>query len=134
VSQENVEVLRVAFAEMADGDAMAVLRVSDENVRLYPRPEEPGVRPVYEGWEGCMEYFSNWYGQWDAYEISPVEFLDAGDHVVVVLHERGRLERSEIEIKQDFSHSFKLRDRRIIEWRMYDNHDQALDAVGLREG
>ena len=41
--------------------------------------------------------------------------------------------RSAIEIEQEFSHSFRLRDGRIVEWRMYDGQDQALAAVGLRE-
>jgi ketosteroid isomerase-like protein len=133
MSRENVETLRAVAGSAADGDATAWLRAMDPGVRMYPRSEEPGVRSVYEGWEGVMEYMTNWYSQWEEYEVEPVKFLDAGDQVLVVLRERGRMERDGIELEQEFSHSFKLRDGRIVEWRHYDSHQQALEAVGLRE-
>jgi ketosteroid isomerase-like protein len=133
MSSADTEILQAAFAAMADGDATALLRIAAEDVRLYPRPEEPGVRSVYVGWEGWMEYATNWYSQWEEYDLSALEFLDVGDRVIVVLLERGRMQRSGIEIEQEFSHSFTMRDGRIVEWRMYDSHDQALAAVGLRE-
>jgi ketosteroid isomerase-like protein len=131
MSQENVEVLKAVAASAADGDAMAWLRAMDPAVRVYPRPEEPGVLAVYEGWDGVMQYTINWYSQWEDYDVEPVEFLDAGDQVLVVMRERGRLERGGLEVEQEFSHSFKLRDGLVVEWRMYDSHDQALEAVGL---
>jgi ketosteroid isomerase-like protein len=105
----------------------------DPEVRMYPRSEEPGVRTVYEGWDGVMEYLVNWYSQWEDYVVEPVKFLDAGDQVLVVLRERGRMERQDIEIEQEFSHSFRLREGRILEWRHYDSHRQALEAVGLSD-
>jgi ketosteroid isomerase-like protein len=131
MSREHVEILRTVAGEVSDGDAGAWLRAMDPEVRLYPRPEEPGVRRVYEGWDGVMEYMVNWFGQWDDYVADPVEFLDADDQVLVVFRERGRMERGGIEIEQDFSYSFRIRDGLIVEWRAYDSHEQALAAVGL---
>jgi ketosteroid isomerase-like protein len=133
MSREDVETLRAVARSAAEGDATAWLRALDPDVRMYPRSEEPGVRAVYEGWDGVMEYMLNWYGQWDDYEFEPVTFLDAGDEVLVVLRERGRLERQGIEVEMEFSHSFKLQEGRIVEWRHYDSHQQALEAVGLVE-
>jgi ketosteroid isomerase-like protein len=132
MSEENVELLRGVFEATAKGDAGAWLRAMDPRVRLYPRSEEPGVRGLYEGWDGVMEYMVNWYSQWDDYEAEPVEFVDAGDDVLVVIRERGRMGQSEIEIEEKFSHSFKLEAGRIVEWRHYDSNEQALEALGLR--
>jgi ketosteroid isomerase-like protein len=131
MSREDVEALRAVANSAAEGDATAWLRAMDPEVRVYPRSEEPGVRSLYEGWDGVMEYMTNWYSQWEDYEVEPVKFLDAGDQVLVVLRERGRNARQEIEVEQEFSHSFRLRDGRIVEWRHYDSHDQALEALGL---
>ena len=47
--------------------------------------------------------------------------------------ETGRMTRDGLEVEQDFSHSFRLRDGLIVEWRMHDSHRQALEAVGLSE-
>jgi ketosteroid isomerase-like protein len=133
MSREDVESLQAVFQAIADGDATAWLRAMDPEVRLYPRSEEPGVRAVYEGWDGVMEYLVNWYSDWEDYESEPVEFQDAGDQVLVVLRERGRMERSGIEVEEEFSHSFKLRDGRIVEWRHHNSRQDALDALGLSE-
>jgi ketosteroid isomerase-like protein len=131
MSQENVEIVRAVAESAADDDAGAWLRAMDPEVRVYPRPEEPGVLEVYEGWDGFMEYSLNWFSQWEAYEFEPVKVLDADDQVLVVMRERGRMERDGMEVEQEFSHSFRLREGRIVEWRMYDSYDQALEAVGL---
>lgn len=78
-----------------------------------------------------MDYLLNWYGQWDAYESEPLEMIDAGAHVLVVARERGRVERTGMEVVEDFCHSFVLRDGKVLEWHMYDSRADALKAVGL---
>ena len=133
MAQHDVEILRGAFEAASEGDAGALLRVSDPEVRVYPRPEEPGVREVYEGWDGAMEYAVNWFGQWEAYEFEPVRILDAGEQILIVLRERGRMEASGIEVEAEFSHSFRMRDGLIVEWRMYDSYEEAAEAVGLTD-
>jgi ketosteroid isomerase-like protein len=127
----DVEILERAFAEVAEGNAAALAVIMDEGVRVYPRPEEPGVRAVYEGLEELEEYIVNWLSQWDDYEFEPVEFRDAGEQVLVVMRERGRMNQSDIELEENFTHSMRLRDGRIVEWRMYDTYEQGLEAVGL---
>ena len=134
MSQESMEILKAVFDALAQGEAAALVQQTDPEIRIYPRPAEPGVREVYEGWEGLEEYVVNWYSAWDEYEVEPVRFVDAGDQVVVVLREQGRMAQSGIEVVEEFSHSFKLRDDRIIEWRMYDSYAEALEGVGLAAG
>jgi ketosteroid isomerase-like protein len=68
-----------------------------------------------------------------AYEFEPVGFTDAGEHVVVELRERGRVERTGVEVEEVFSHSFVLLGGKVVEWHMYDSHAEALAAVGLSE-
>ena len=133
MSQENVELVRAVAEEAAQGDGAAWLRAMDPDVRLYPRSDEPGVASVYEGWQGVMDYMVNWFGQWESYEFEAVECRDAGDQVLVVMRERGRMEESGIEVEESFSYSFRLRDSRIVEWRHHNSHGEALEAVGLSE-
>ena len=133
MSQENVEIVRRGTEAFNQNDFEGWFAIASTEIKLYPRPEEPGVLAVYEGWDGVMEYLVNWYSHWEDYEGEPVEFLDAGDQVLVVMRERGRLERDRLEVEQEFSHSFKLREGSVVEWRMYDSHEQALEAVGLSE-
>jgi len=80
-----------------------------------------------------MDYAVNWYSQWDEYTAQPIEIIDVGEQVLVRARERGYVERTGVEVLEDFSHSFLIRDGKVVEWRMYDSHEDALEAVGLRE-
>src|SRR3954468_14559106 len=133
MSRENVEIIRSGFEAVAEGDLGAWFRLADPDIRVIPRPAEPDAATEYRGLDGLMEYAVNWYSQWDEYESEPVEIIDAGEQVVVRARERGRVERTGIEVSEDFSHSFRLRGRKVVEWRMYDSHAEALEAVGLSE-
>ena len=133
MSRENVEIVRQAFEASADGDVGVWFQAADPDIRVYPRSEEPDAADEYRGLDGLMDYLTNWYGQWDDYEVEPVEIIDAGEHVLVVTRERGRVERSGVDLEEDFNHSFVLRNGKVAEWHMYDSHAQALEAVGLSE-
>ena len=133
MSQQNVETMRLALKALSDGEATAWFQSFDPDVRVYPRPEEPDAAAEYRGLDGLLDYATNWYSQWDDYEVEPVEIVDAGEHVLVVLREHGRVERAGIEVDALFSYSFVLRDGKIVKWHMYDSHADALEAVGLSE-
>jgi ketosteroid isomerase-like protein len=133
MSQENVQTLRRLFEASSGGDVSVWFQAADTDIRVYPRPAEPDAADEYRGLDGLMDYLLNWYGQWDVYESEPLEIIDAGGHVLVVARERGRVERTGMEVVENISHSFVLRDGKVTEWRMYDSHAEALEALGLSE-
>jgi ketosteroid isomerase-like protein len=102
----------------------------DPEVRVLPRPAEPDARSEYRGLDELMEYLVNWYGQWEEYDVEPVSIEDVGEYVLAVVRERGRLKGSGLEVQENFSHSFVLRDGKVVEWRMFDSHAEALKALG----
>jgi ketosteroid isomerase-like protein len=131
---ENAKVIERLLLAFTGGDLPTVLDLVNPAARLYPRSEEPGVKEVYEGHEGLFEYLGNWYSQWDDYEVEPISFRDAPeDRVLVVMAERGHLKRTGITVDQEFSHSFTITSGKVIEWRMYDSHEQALEMLGLED-
>jgi ketosteroid isomerase-like protein len=133
MSQENVEIMRRVLAAFSQGDVAVLAQTMDPDIRIYPRPAEPDAAAEYRGFDGVEEYTINWYSQWEVYETEPVEIIDAEEHVLAVLRERGRAHGTGVEVVQDFTHSFVLRDGKIVEWHMYDSHADALEAVGLSQ-
>ena len=135
MSQENVEIVRRGMEAFNQNDFEGWFAIASTEIKLYPRPEEPGVLTVYEGWDGVMEYLVNWYSQWDVtMEGEPVEFLDAGDQVLVVMRERGRLERDRLEVEQEFRPLVQTpRGEASSSGACTTRHEQALEAVGLSE-
>ena len=69
---------------------------------------------------------------WADAQIEPTQFIDAGDDVLVphILRLRGR---DEIELAVRATYVFSLRDGRCFAWRIYQDHDEALEAAGLSE-
>jgi ketosteroid isomerase-like protein len=133
MSQENVEIIRRGFEAAAEGDLGVWFQMADPDIRVRPRPAEPDAADEYRGLDGLMDYVVNWYSQWDEYESEPVGIIDAGGHVLVVVRERGRVQSTGMEVEEEFSHSFVVREGKVTEWRMYDSHAEALEAAGLRE-
>jgi ketosteroid isomerase-like protein len=129
VSQENVEIIRRGSEAVERGDFEEWSAAFDDGVKLYPRTEEPGVEPFYEGMEGIGTYLDNWYSGWKEYTAEPVEFIDAGDYVVVDMREVGIAKDSGIRIEENFAHAFKLDNGKIVEWRMFGPVEEALAAV-----
>jgi ketosteroid isomerase-like protein len=129
MSQENVDLIRRGSEALDRGDLEAWAAFFDDGVKLYPRPEEPGVEPVYEGMGGIGTYLGNWYSGWKEYTAEPVEFIDAGDYVVVDTREVGIAKGSGIRVEDNFAHAFKLADGMIVEWRMFGPVQEALAAI-----
>ena len=68
----------------------------------------------------------------DPFIITPDEFIECGEHVVVPA--RSRLwGRDGIKVETDTAVVVTLRSGRIVEWRLYQERAEALQAVGLEE-
>jgi ketosteroid isomerase-like protein len=132
VSRENLEIIRQSFDAFAQNDFEAWFAVASTDIKLYPRREEPGVKPVYNGWDELLEYLINWYSGWEDYTVAAERFIDAGDYVIVDVTEVGIAEHSGARVEENFAHAFKLHDGKIVEWRMYGPVDEALAALDLQ--
>jgi len=68
----------------------------------------------------------------DQVTVSPEEFIDLGDRVVVP--NRGRMRgREGIEVQTQSAFVVTLHSGRVVGWTLYQEKAEALEAVGLRE-
>jgi ketosteroid isomerase-like protein len=70
---------------------------------------------------------------WEVRRLDPEEFIDAGDSVVVLIHEYRRGRGSGIEVEAETAMVFKVRKRRVVRMQGYMDRGRALRAVGLSE-
>jgi ketosteroid isomerase-like protein len=131
MSQENVEIVRRAFEAVGRSDLEGWFATASPELKVYPRREEPGVKDCYEGVDGMLEYVANWYSGWEEYTVEPERFIDGGEYVVVDVREIGVAKQSGLRVEENFGHAFKVRDGKIVEWRMFGPVREALEAVGL---
>ena len=132
MANDSLDVVKRLMLAYNRADFQTALSLIDPAVRVYPRSEEPGVNEVYTGHEGTFEYLGNWLGQWDDYESEPLSYREAPDgRILVEMAERGHLKKSGITVDEPFDHAFTVAQGKVTEWRMFDSHEQALEALGL---
>lgn len=130
VSAENVEIVRGFIAALNRGNwAEVVAGFFHDDVEIdWSRSPAP-YRGVYRGREGARQ-FTELTDVWEKARIDADELIDAGDDVVVphVVHLWGR---DGIEVKVRATYVFTIRDGLCSRWRIYQEHEDALEALGL---
>jgi ketosteroid isomerase-like protein len=139
MSEENVEIVRKAFEEfqagLARGDPGAVFD-SDTiapDAEWIPAPNTLGVRPVYRGREGFVEFWGTWTEDFEwAADLERV--IDAGDgRVLALFHQHATGKRSGATVDLHMGQLIELENGRVIRVRNFNDRADALGAVGLSE-
>jgi ketosteroid isomerase-like protein len=80
MSQENVEIVRRAFAAWNAGDVDAIRELHDPDVIVRPIEGWPGPRP-FVGRGAVLRWFEQLREAWDTDAMEPISFIDMGDRV-----------------------------------------------------
>ena len=132
VSQENVEILRRALPDSAPADVEALFAILDENVKwdyVGAFPEEV----TYHGPEEVREFLGQWAGGFDDFGFEAEEAIDAGDSVVIHLHQWGRGKETGAQVESRTWQVFTFRGGKVVHCRGYSTKTEALEAAGLRD-
>ena len=128
MSQENVEIARNAWT------ADAFFALFDEYIVMDSRASPvPGLPIVEMGRDKAIKGFQRYWGTWDEYAIDPVEFIDAGQSVVVVVREHGRGKGSGVPVEGENFQLWTFRGGKLIRWEPFRSKAEALEAAGLSE-
>jgi ketosteroid isomerase-like protein len=131
MSQENVEIVRLAFDAFNRGDFVAAIKVADPEAELdFSRALGP-YRGVYR-LDQVRGFFDDFTGTFSAVRAEPTEYLVAGEHVVVPLtiHLEGR---DGIETTARGAQVWTIRDGLVVRVCIYQERQEALEAAGLSE-
>ena len=133
MSQENVEIVRAALDAFNRADWESVLKDAAPNVEFdLSRAHNPDLAGVYGEPGQVQRVLGEFVQNWDSVRIEPHEFIEVGDHVVVpwTAHAVGR---DGIELVARVTWTFTIREGAIQRFCMYQEREEALEAVGLRE-
>lgn len=133
MSQANVEVVRRAWEAYNDRGLDAALDYYAEDCVCEDVPDLPDPA-TYRGKEGARERERHFRETWVDWAWEPVEFIDAGDDIVVamlVMRAHGRGSGAPVEVAAAFV--YEVRDGRIVRDRAFTSRNDALEAAGLRE-
>lgn len=135
--ETSVDVARAAYRDLADalrsGDAAyTVERWCDPEIVLKPSGLFPDSSET-RGREGMLQFVPTQAEAFDLFQVEPLEFIEAGDRVVVPVRFGGRARHTGLEIDFSVVHVLTLRAERLLRIDIYGSKPEALEAVGLRE-
>ena len=132
MSQENVEIVRRAIDAFNQRDLDAALGDVDPEMEVDWSRSRGVEAGIYRGSQAVRSFWSTFLEAFDPIIVSPDEFIESGDHVVVPNLTRA-WGRDGVVVQARGVAVVTVRDRRIVHWRLYQTRDEALNAVGLAD-
>lgn len=86
------------------------------------------------GHDGLRDFWRELYGAWDNYEHEVHELIDAGDHVISIVTDRGRGRASGAEVEIDAFGLWTVRDGKVVRVAWLSTREAVFAAAGVREG
>jgi ketosteroid isomerase-like protein len=139
VSQENVELVRRLYAELAGrastrefeqrltDDALSAF--FDPGIEWVPVTESLQAVDSYRGFDGVRRVWGEFLSTWDEYRVEPWKLHDAGDQVAVVVHIVGRTHG--VEVDETRSSLLTISDGRVVRVQAFADPEGAREAAGL---
>jgi ketosteroid isomerase-like protein len=137
MSRENVELVRRVCEANDRGDLTAVFAAYDPEIEWHVlglASAELGFDPVYVGHDGVRTFWRLWLSAWETTSFEYDEFIDAGEHVVVVQTQRNRGRTSGIELEwNSYAQVWTMQDAKVVRVEFFPTRGEALEAVRLRD-
>jgi ketosteroid isomerase-like protein len=130
MAPSDQEIVRSAFEAFTTGDIDAVLEFCDPEIVVH----DPGrTGRTYRGLAELRGFWEEWLETWQEYRVEPQEIIEAGGQVFVHTGQTGRGRFSGIEVGQDLFQVFRVRNGKVVEYRIYADRTEALESVGITE-
>jgi ketosteroid isomerase-like protein len=134
MSQENVKIVREAFEAFLGGDQEKTAQLVDPEVEFHGTVGGLQEGQIAHGQSEIDETFEvEDMEAWEERRLEAEEFIDAGDDVVVLLHEYRRGRGSGVELETKTGVVVAVSEGRVVRIQGYMDRDAALKAAGLPE-
>jgi ketosteroid isomerase-like protein len=138
MSQENVEIMRQAFADMGERATAEAFEELARAGSIAPDAELDFSAmypdgPILRGIEAWVDYFGSLpWGR--SVKLEPERFFDVDDErVLVFVHVTAVGETSGVPVGLRNAYEFTIRDGVLVRWKVYADRAEALEAAGLQE-
>jgi ketosteroid isomerase-like protein len=134
MSRENIETISELLKAYERGGTEAALKLVAPDFELTMPSIYPGPNRVLHGAEAARQALEEWIDSFEDFRVETEELLDAGDKVIAVVRESGRMRGSTTRIDAPFTAVFAFDEQgRVARLDWFTNRAEALEAVGLRE-
>jgi ketosteroid isomerase-like protein len=136
MSQENVEIMREMFALVNERGVQAATEAFGDLLDPEFELQEASNVPDRESHSGRDAFIANMAKLEESFEelkLEPIEFVDLGDKLVVVVSIAGRGRAGGAPVEMTIAQLWSLRDGKAVSLRDYATKAEAVDAARVRE-
>jgi ketosteroid isomerase-like protein len=127
MSQENVKIVRSIYRAWEE-HSHRWRELMDPNI-AYVNPDDAVEAGTIYG----PDSFTKWRSGYERLDITPREFIDAGDEVVVIAAVRALGQASGMETQWNQGYVWTIQDGIAVRFRWFNDSGKALEAAGLSE-
>ena len=128
MSQLYVDRLRDAYEAFDTGGVEAILDRVAPDLQVRGRASSPD-RETLVGGEGIVELVRLNLEAFDSLELEPLEFIDRGEMIVIVLLQRVRGRASGVPLECETVHVWDFRDGHAAQMRIFADRARALEVL-----
>ena len=136
MSDDNVEIVRRVMDAERRRDLAAIFALYDEDVEWdvsHAGATVAGQIGTLRGHDGVRRWMRTWYEAFEDVIYDVEELIDAGEHVMLVITQRGRGRASGAEVSVRMYGAWTVRDGKVVRVAWFLDRAEALEAVGLTE-
>jgi uncharacterized protein len=128
VFEEDVKTLRGAYEDFNERGVEAILERLAPGFQVRDRESSPDRETRY-GREGVKQLFDSYMEAFDALRLEPEEFIDAGEQIVVSLHQLARGKGSGARVVSRIAHVWTMQEGAAARLRIFADKETALEAL-----
>jgi ketosteroid isomerase-like protein len=132
VSQENVEIVRDAYARYNAGERTPELWFWHSDAEYHAAREDPDSA-VHRGIDAVRRQFASWHEAYPDLRVQVLEARANGDQVFLWVRFVGHGASSGIAIEMELAHLYTMRDGKAAKVVEYMDRNEALEAAGLSD-
>jgi hypothetical protein len=125
--------LALEAANRGDYDAAFALIPAYYETIVPPELVDIGFDPAYHGREGRLRMQLTWIAELGEFHQEAQEILDLGDHIVLLGQMMFTGRSSDVPLQSEVAYWLTIEDGRLVREHTFRSHDEALEAVGVRE-
>jgi uncharacterized protein len=131
--EESIEIAKQGYEAFRRRGVAGILEYLDPEIEWKAWSRYARGPNVVRGHEGVRELFSVYEENFADLRAEPLEFIEAGDQIVVPFRLSGREKGTGREMQLDLVHVWTTAGGRATRVQVYESKRDALRAVGLNE-
>jgi uncharacterized protein len=127
----NTDTLKQGYEAFGRGDLDGAAENFADDIR-WENPEAPQIpnSGVTQGRDAVKELFADLGNYWESFTITPDEYIESGDTVVVLSHSEAKGKDTGKEVKLPWVHVWRFSDGKATEVQALTDTALAADALG----